>query len=447
MISKSLWACALLSVTLLQGRAQDQAAMPAPDDRYKADILLVIAHPDDDTDVATYLWKAVLDEGKRVAVVVTTRGNSGGNAVGMEQSKALADVREIEARRSLAAHGIANVWFMRASDTPTQDVLHSLETLGHGAALEEVVRIVRLTRPEAILTWLPAYVAGENHGDHQAAAVVATEAFDLAGEPAVFPEQIAAPRDRLSINNYGEGLNPWQAKKLYFFSDATDPEFLAHQGPAYLASDLCRSRGVPFSQLNRMAWDFYGTQIDFGEEGMRHRIDQTEYLVLGKSLVPAPIEGDVLAGTDKGPSAYAAAQAYQAPAALPVSLELGGPWAFYHEFYRAHGLTSLERLVKPQSDFIADKPLWVPLLLRNHSQKAVELIVHSSLPQGWTPVAKDAAYHLQPGSSFPLQILLTPPAHSGDKFPQLLRWSLTADGKPAGEVELTVYLVETGVPQ
>ncbi len=447
MISKSLFVCALLSVTLLQGRATEQPAIPAPDDRYKADILLVIAHPDDDTDVGTYLWKAVLDEGKRVAVVVTTRGNSGGNAVGMEQSKALADVREIEARRSLAAHGITNVWFMRASDTPTQDVLHSLETLGHGAALEEVVRIVRLTRPEVILTWLPAYVAGENHGDHQAAAVVATEAFDLAGEPAAFPEQIAAPRDRLSINNYGEGLNPWQARKLYFFSDATNPEFLAHHGPAYLASDICRSRGVPFSQLNRMAWDFYRTQIDFGEEGMRHRIDQTEYLVLGKSLIPAPVEGDVLAGVDTASIAHFPPQAYQEPPALPVSLELGGPWAFYRDFYRAHGLTSLETLVKPQSDFVPDKPLWVPLLLRNNSQKAVEVILHSSLPQGWTPVAKDAPYVLQPGSRLPLQIFLTPPAHSGDKSPQLLDWSLTADGNPAGEVQLTVYPVEIGVPQ
>src|SRR3984957_7588933 len=225
MTSRLLLACALLSLTLLQGRAQEQPSIPAPDDRYKADILLVIAHPDDDTDVGTYLWKTVLDEGKRVAVVVTTRGNSGGNAVGMEQSKALADVREIEARRSLAAHGITNVWFMRASDTPTQDVLHSLETLGHGAALEEVVRLVRLTRPEVILTWLPAYVAGENHGDHQAAAVVATEAFDLAGQPAVFPEQLSQPRDRRNKGNLTEGLHRWQPKKLYFFSDASHTEF------------------------------------------------------------------------------------------------------------------------------------------------------------------------------------------------------------------------------
>lgn len=98
---------------------------------------------------------------------------------------------------------------------------HALETLGHGEALEEVVRLIRLTRPQVIITWLPAYVSGENHGDHQAAGVVATEAFDLAGDPAAFPEQIDAPRASASINNYGEGLHPWQVKKLYYFSDAT----------------------------------------------------------------------------------------------------------------------------------------------------------------------------------------------------------------------------------
>ena len=177
----------LLSLSALRRlRAQMQPAIPGPDKRYKADILVIVAHPDDDTAASTYLAKAVFDQGKRVAVIFTTRGNSGPNAVGMEQSKALADVREMEARRSLAARGITNVWFLRGQDTPTQDVLHSLETLGHGAALEEVVRIIRLTRPEVILTWMPAYVAGENHGDHQAASVIAVEGFDLAGNPRSF---------------------------------------------------------------------------------------------------------------------------------------------------------------------------------------------------------------------------------------------------------------------
>jgi len=41
---------------------------------------------------------------------------------------------------------------------------------------------VRLTRPAVIVSWLPAYSVGENHGDHQAASVLATvrrDALDL----------------------------------------------------------------------------------------------------------------------------------------------------------------------------------------------------------------------------------------------------------------------------
>jgi LmbE family N-acetylglucosaminyl deacetylase len=442
-----LLTCALLSAALLQAGGQKLPAVPPPDDRYKADILLVLAHPDDDTDISTYLWKAVLDEGKRVAVVYTTRGNSGGNAAGMEQSKALADVREIEARRSLAARGIANVWFLHGSDTPTQDVLHSLETVGHGEALERVVRIIRLTRPEVILTWLPAYVDGENHGDHQAASVVANEAFDVAGATTAFAEQIAAPRDRLSINNYGEGLHPWQVKKIYFFSDATNPEFLAHHGPSYLATDICRSKGVPFSQLNKIAWDFYRTQIDFSEETMEHMITKPDYLVLGKSLVDAPLEGDVLAGIGNEPVAYTPPRVDLEPPAPPVRLELGGPWAFYHDFYRAHGLAFLEGLVSPQSSFVAGNTLWVPLLLTNRLQKPVDVLLHSDLPAGWTPPARDIAYRLEPGSTYPVQLFLRAPADAKDKAPQLLRWNMTADGKPAGDVKLAVYLEGNGVPQ
>ena len=56
-----------------------------------------------------------------------------------------------------------------------------------------MVRIVRLTRPEVILTFLPGTFIGEDHGDHQAAGVLATEAFDLAGDPLVFPEQVTGP--------------------------------------------------------------------------------------------------------------------------------------------------------------------------------------------------------------------------------------------------------------
>src|SRR5277367_6913885 len=91
--------------------AQQPRQLPQADERYKADILLVVAHPDDEGAATAYLARA-LDEGKRVAVVFGTRGSSGGNEVGSEQASALGAVREIEARRALGTLGITNVWFL-----------------------------------------------------------------------------------------------------------------------------------------------------------------------------------------------------------------------------------------------------------------------------------------------------------------------------------------------
>src|SRR2546430_17703707 len=81
---------------------------PAPDERYKADILLIVAHPDDETAVSGYLTKAIFDEHRRVAVIFGTRGDGGGNTMGNAQAAALGAEREIEARRALAYFGVMN---------------------------------------------------------------------------------------------------------------------------------------------------------------------------------------------------------------------------------------------------------------------------------------------------------------------------------------------------
>src|ERR1700733_13620048 len=214
---RSLLVCSLFLALASQAGSQDAKPLPTADARYKADILLVVAHPDDEGAATAYLARAI-EEGKHVAGVYGTRGSSGGNEVGTEQASALGAIREIEARRALATLGITNVWFLGGKDTASQDVLQSLANWNHGAALEHLVRLMRLTRPEVVLTFLPGTFIGEDHGDHQAAGVVATEAFDLAGDPTVFPNQVAEPLKRLEA--YLEGLRPWQPKKIFYFPDA-----------------------------------------------------------------------------------------------------------------------------------------------------------------------------------------------------------------------------------
>src|SRR5438034_3375837 len=154
-----------LAASMLLGgaAAQEPAALPSADQRYKVDLMLVVAHPDDEGAATAYLARA-LDEHKRVAVVISTRGSSGANKAGTEQAAALGDIREIEARNALATLGITNVWFLDGKDTASQNVLQSLANWGHGVALEKLVRLIRLTRPEVILTFLPGTFIGEDHG-------------------------------------------------------------------------------------------------------------------------------------------------------------------------------------------------------------------------------------------------------------------------------------------
>src|SRR6266478_4279950 len=299
--------------------AKAQTAAPVqtvkgPDERVKTDILVVVAHPDDEGGVTPYLAQAIYDEHKRVAVIYTTRGGSGGNDYSREHGPALADIREQEARQACAKLGITNVWFLDGKDTASQNVLNSLANWGHGANLEALVRIVRLTRPEVILSWLPSVFIGENHGDHQASGVLATEAFDLAGDPVAFPAQVAGASKRLEP--YLENLTPWQPKKIYFFGDASDENQFAGKGPAYSIREVSPSQKKPYWRIALEAAKPHLTQFpaeiqmlsDLNEQQLNAMMSDPEHawwsepmtLIFGKATVPTDPKDPIFPDMEPG---------------------------------------------------------------------------------------------------------------------------------------------------
>ena len=434
---------ASMSVSIANGQQADPN--PQPDARYKVDILIVVGHPDDDIEVAAYIAKLIEEQHKTVAVVYGTRGNSGGNAAGPEQSKALSDIREMEARHSLASYGIKDAWFMHGPDTPGGDVLHSLETWGHGQALEEMVRLLRITRPEVIFTWMPNYVVGENHDDHQAAGVIATEAFDLAANPLAFPEQVEAPRNRLSISNYGEGLRPWQPKKIYYFTDANHFEFLKGKGPEYPTSDISPSRKIPYSRVAAEAWGYYKTQNDFTDAQLKEFSEMPVQLIYGKSVVGGSVTGDVFEGITSKPTGYMRPRGYE-PAPADIALELGGPWAFYRQFWPAHNIERLADLYSPEAQVGPTETLWVPLVIRNDTDTAKQFNVRATLPQGWKQQPQATVYTVGPHDSYSIQLTVTPEASQKGSW-QNLKWDAESDGKKVGTVTLRVKVESNGLPQ
>jgi LmbE family N-acetylglucosaminyl deacetylase len=224
--------------------AQAPQKVNPPDERYKVDILVVVAHPDDEAFFTPYLARAIYDMHKRVAVIFSTHGGSGVNRFTRERGPAMADEREIEARDACAKLNISNVWFLDGKDTASQNLLDSFSNWGHGANLERLVGLVRLTRPEVIFTHFPGVFIGENHGDHQATSVLAIEAFDLAGDPLIFPSQLAG--DTKHYETYLSNLQPWQAKKIYFGSDAENSKQFDGSGPTYSVREVSPSQKKPY---------------------------------------------------------------------------------------------------------------------------------------------------------------------------------------------------------
>jgi LmbE family N-acetylglucosaminyl deacetylase len=439
-----------------RGEAQLPLAPPSPgfDDRYKADILVFVAHPDDETEVSAYLARAIYDEHKRVAVVFGTRGNAGGNAMGYAQAASLGEQREIEARRACSYLGIANVWFLDGPDTPSQNVLYSLETWNHGASLGRAVRLMRLTRPEVVMTWLPHYVAGENHADHQASGVIATEAFDIAGDPTQYPEQIFAPRDREDISNLTEGLYPWQPKKLYYFSDASHHEFLNGQGPEFSTTSVSPARGIPYYRIAAEEMAFHLTQGDTGQEakkaletGQFQSFQQPVRFILGKSLVGGTTTGDIFEGVRPARILFVPVHGYQPEAHEGLSLELSGPWQFYRDFWKAHNVEHLAQLLPtPEVSIQAGATLHIPLLIRNDSSEPVEVTVIADLPENFTERSGRYRYPVAPHGVYPIEAAVVTPSKAQEWL--TISWKAEAKGKTLPPVKLRVKITsEGGLPQ
>ena len=327
-----------------------------------------------------------------------TSGDSGGNQAGAERGPSLGLIRRTEGLRDLATLGITNVWFLGGHDTAGQDPQRSLGNWDHARVLAEAVRIVRMTRPEVILTWLPMQVAGENHGDHQAAAVIANEAFDLAGDPTAFPEQVAAPTQ--TFEPLLEGLRPWQAKKIYFMSDAIDTQFMEGHGPSYSVTSAIKRRrqavlgdglqpaprarhAVPSAARTAGGDRRCGARADADQRAARRRADRAAALharqVARRRLTDRRC---VRVDHDRADILHAAARISSGDGD-GAGHRAWRPVELLRRFWQAHGLDVLTSIdlheVGPVS---AGTEVRIPLVMTNPTTSDQRVSVKTTLPRG-----------------------------------------------------------------
>ncbi len=164
-------------------------------------VLYIAAHPDDE-NTRLITWLA---NGKKVRTgyLSLTRGEGGQNLIGPELGDALGIIRTQELLEARRIDG-GEQFFTRAVDFGfSKNAAESFEKWGRQEVLSDVVRVIRTFRPDIIITRFPPD-RGAGHGHHEASAILAQEAFDLAGDPKAFPEQLQ------------QGLEAWQPRRLFF---------------------------------------------------------------------------------------------------------------------------------------------------------------------------------------------------------------------------------------
>ena len=179
--------------------------------------LYVAAHPDDENTLfITYLSN---EKKVRTGYIALTRGDGGQNLIGAEQGENVGLLRTHELLEARKRDG-GEQFFSRAVDFGfTKTTEEALLTWGKEKVLHDLVWAIRSFQPDVMVNRFPPD-SRAGHGHHSASAVLSAEAFDAAGDPTRFPEQLKfvsiwKPK-RLVWNSYSPGFQNDQPSENSF---------------------------------------------------------------------------------------------------------------------------------------------------------------------------------------------------------------------------------------
>ncbi len=166
-----------------------------------ARMMQTTAHPDDEDGGMLTLESR--GQGVTTLLMTLTRGEGGQNKVGSNLFDVLGVLRTLELTASDRYYGVEQRFSRVADFGYSKNPDETFQKWGgHEIPLSDMVRVIRTFRPDVLIARFSG-TDRDGHGHHQASAILTKEAFRAAADPKRFPEQIK------------EGLQPWQAKKLY----------------------------------------------------------------------------------------------------------------------------------------------------------------------------------------------------------------------------------------
>ncbi|HUX47557.1 MAG TPA: PIG-L deacetylase family protein [Dehalococcoidia bacterium] len=147
--------------------------MPGP-------ILLVFAHPDDESSSVAGTTAKYTECGVSVDLICATRGEKG-TRLDVPTEVDTAAAREAGLRVAAGITGIRNIYFLGYVDG-------DLEKVDTSEIASQIMNIMRKVQPEIVITFGPDGISG--HPDHKAISKATTVAFEILTEAAGRPRKL-----------------------------------------------------------------------------------------------------------------------------------------------------------------------------------------------------------------------------------------------------------------
>src|SRR5687767_14037403 len=163
-------------------------------------VLIIGAHPDDeDTQVITWLSRG---RNVETAYLSLTRGDGGQNIIGNELGEALGVIRTEELLAARRVDG-GKQFFTRAYDYGfSKNAEEAFTQWPHDSLLRDVLTVVRAFKPHVIISVFTG-TPRDGHGQHQAAGILARQAYDWSGDTTRVPRSVSG------------GFGAWTVSKFY----------------------------------------------------------------------------------------------------------------------------------------------------------------------------------------------------------------------------------------
>ncbi len=224
-------------------------------------VLYLAAHPDDEN--TRFISYCANEELYNTAYLSLTRGDGGQNLVGTEIREELGIIRTQELLAARRTDG-GEQFFTRANDFGySKTAQETLEIWDKDKILADVVWTIRKFRSDVIVCRFPTD-GGGGHGHHTSSALLAKEAFSLAGDKTKYPEQL-------------EFVEVWQPTRVVVNTGRWWNDKISDDDPGVVTVNIGKYNemlGMSYNELAARSRTMHKSQ-GFGSTGSRG--DKTEF--------------------------------------------------------------------------------------------------------------------------------------------------------------------------